>query len=299
MLLFLLYTLWRRRQGHTYSEIMHFRRHSGTIIMGKASHERLTALPIYHETRYSVRSSKHGSSASLGKHVRRPSEVPPAVAQRFYAQNPWIHDIRGPNVDPPTPIQAQHPLSQVTTAEVPRPKAPEMVRVYTSHGMREETARQKSEAKPGPSISVRPVSKQTEDNEDVESEDAFKEDPRDRWSWTNSQAPPTPRYASSMHSSPSSLPRFRNVKSWVRQQSLRPTARLDDERGAILLKNKASKPNLAPKPTRKLSKISHDRSSHEPAGDLIIQSNVDLSGPVRPEAARLKNALSFPRIAPI
>lgn len=300
ILAFLIYALWRRRKGHTYWDIVHFRRHSGTIILGSTRDERMTALPIYHETRYSVRSSKHGSTLSLGKHVRRPSAVPSAVAQRFYAQNPWVHDVWKPG-DPPTPTIPKHPLSQVTAAEAPLPKLPEMVRVYSSHGMREEAPPlpSTSSGKPDPAVSVSPAE---EDKEDGSLESAGGKDQAERWSWTNSQAPPTPRmYApnrASLHSSLSSAPRFRKVKSWVRHQSVRHAGRIDEERASHgrttstipILKNKASKPNLAPRPTRKLSKrILHQGDS----SSLIIQSTTDPAGPAKPGSAKVKDELPF------
>ncbi|KAK5167731.1 uncharacterized protein LTR77_007430 [Saxophila tyrrhenica] len=302
ILALLLYALWRRRKGHTYSDIIHFRRHSGTIILGSTRDERLTALPIYQETRYSVRSSKHGSTLNFGKHARRPSAVPSAVAQRFYAQNPWVQDV-WQSGGPPTPTGQKHPLSQVANASAQDLKAPEMVRVYSSHGDKDERNPQSQHGKPHPSIAVRPASSPKEDKDDEESVHEAKDDRPERWSWTNSQAPPTPRmYAPSMHSSLSSLPRFRKVKSWVRNQTERQTTRIDEERGLHsrsgsempILKNKASKPNLAPKVTRKLSK----KSLHSDGSPILIQSNTDVAGPVRPPSARVRGDVP-PRITPI
>jgi hypothetical protein len=88
-------------------------------------------------------------------------------------------------------------------------------------------------------------------------------DGTDRFSWTNLQAPPTPRStARSITSSLSSLPKFKRVTSWVRGQADRQGMRIAEvplpanpRTSVPTLKNKASKPNLAPKqPTRKLSK---------------------------------------------
>jgi hypothetical protein len=68
---------------------------------------------------------------------------------------------------------------------------------------------------------------------------------------------------------------------------------MDEERGFIdgipevpTLKNKAWKPNLAPKPTRKLSK----RSLHTDDDTFIIQSNTDQPVTRKPVPARSKNA---------
>ena len=84
---------------------------------------------------------------------------------------------------------------------------------------------------------------------------------QERWSWTNSQAPPAPRmYARSGASSISTMFTFRTVNSWIRGQiERRRRGELDDppplpRTRLPVFKNKASKPTLAPAPIRKLSK---------------------------------------------
>jgi hypothetical protein len=180
----------------------------------------------------------------------------------------------------------------VTNVSAAVPKVPEMARVYPrtrGPGDLERHPSDESTIKGGPSIMVKRSSTAKED--DLTDPGSPPEDPA-RWSWTNSQAPPTPRmYAPSLRSSLGSLPRFRKVKSWVRNQSGRQGTRIDEERGPAGIaatagfKNQASKPNLAPRQTRKLSKKSLRRESE--SGTLIIQSNADL--PVIPTSANLRD----------
>lgn len=270
ILIFLIYALWRRRQGASYAEIVTFRRHSGTVVLGSPREPHLTALPIYRESRYSVRSSKIGSTPSLPKNGRYPSGIPSSAAQRFYKQNPWLQDVKRGD-EPPTPVMTEHQRAQY--AELP---ALAMTRANDVQSSKEALNESKGDDdKVQPSISIRPSSSANAD--DISQSGSPKELTPDRWSWTNSQAPPTPRlYAPSLSSRRSSVPRFRKVKSWVRHQADRQTLRIEEERGPttsnarLAFKNQASKPNLAPKITRKLSKKSLKRDS-----SLVIQSNAE------------------------
>lgn len=79
--------------------------------------------------------------------------------------------------------------------------------------------------------------------------------PIQRWSWTNSQAPPTPRmYVPTLTSSRNSVTRLRMAVNWVKTQGERITSAEAPTSSsnvilpkAGVLKNQASKPNLAPK----------------------------------------------------
>ncbi len=293
LLIFFVYALCRRQRGATYAEIVRFRRRSSTVVLGSRNDDRLTALPIYRESRYSVRSSKYGSNPSVSRQGNRPPAVPPVVAQRFHSQNPWVQDA-WKTANPPSPLGRKHPLSQVTPipADI---TPPEMARVYSRHASQEDFKpfSDRNAGPVGPSVTVR--RKSTSEVAEESSNDGSPENPQTRWSWTNSQAPPTPRIhaAPSLVSSRSSVPRFRKVKSWVQHQSARTAARMEHESRSgdrlpdlPTLKNKASKPNLAPKLTRKLSK----KSLHTDTTSLIIQSNVDPASPSTPAMARVKNS---------
>lgn len=284
ILAFLIYALWRRRKGATYAEIIRFRRHSSTIILSPGQRPPdFTALPIYRESRYSVRSSKRGSMLSFSKlmHKRAPSP-----SSESFARGPWLRS-QWKTANPPTPTRTGHPLSQVMTAPAPSTpllKTPEMAHVPpTAKSERIRINRTASEgdvSKPWPTISTReiPLTHETPPGDRKPAPDSPKSDTHlhddTRWSWTNSQAPPTPRLRAqslgrrSSQSSLASLPRFRKVQSWVRGQSERAADRIPEEPPPSKppmkpklppLKNKASKPVLAPigaKPTRRLSKKS-------------------------------------------
>lgn len=112
-----------------------------------------------------------------------------------------------------------------------------------------------------------------------------------RWSWTNADAPSTPRLAAPSigKSSVSSLPRFRRVASWVRVQASRqgiPTEAppLPSSQGSSMpiLKNKASKPNLFPgPPQRKLSKNKRPDSSSNALRPSLDNTGLSPPAPVK------------------
>ncbi|QIW94503.1 hypothetical protein AMS68_000021 [Peltaster fructicola] len=88
-----------------------------------------------------------------------------------------------------------------------------------------------------------------------------------RWSWTNSQAPATPRmYVPTIASSKNSATRLRMAVNWVRTRGERITSGEGEANPKTIvprpgvLKNQASKPNLAP---RKLVKKNSVRGSSE------------------------------------
>lgn len=303
ILALLIYFIWRRRRGATYSELICFRRHSDTITLATTRDERLTALPIYREERYSVHSSRLGSTLTLNKNRKRPSGVPAAVAERFHKDNPWVQTV-WKSQNPPTPTNECHPLTQVASGP-PSPSLKQlgMVRVCSSHAEKGETSKNSSqdttksggvtiqetmeEASPTGTMFGYPPETPRSPNED-------------RWSWTNSQAPPTPRMAARSHrSSLSSLPKYRRVRSWVRGQAHRHGVRITEEPlpssrrvSAPVLKNKASKPNLAPKaPTRKLSKKRRPQSSTH-----ALRPSIDGTGTSPPLPAKLPD--SRPQTAP-
>lgn len=135
ILALLIYALWRKRKGATCSEIVCFKRHPGTIALSSRPlrDERLTALSIYQESRYSVRSYKIGSTFSFGKAIKQPFVVPSNVAERFHKQNPWMQCV-WKTTNSPTPTTEAHPIAQVTVAPSTQLRLPEMARVYIGHG---------------------------------------------------------------------------------------------------------------------------------------------------------------------
>lgn len=315
ILAFLIYALWRRRKGATYSEIIRFRPHSSTIIMSPGPpNPDFTALPIYRESRYSVRSSKRGSMLSFSKFMHKHA---PSPSSESFSKGPWLRN-QWKSANPPTPTRTGHPLSQVMTAPaqeppVPHLKTPEMA--HTPAGSQSERIRidrtvpEGDANKPWPTVSSREVSssrgntaKDPKSPPDSPKSDTQLQDDS-RWSWTNSQAPPTPRMRASSptrrssKSSMGSIARFRKVHSWVRNQNDRGASRIPEEQPLRParppkpklppLKNKASAPKLAPltaKPTRRLSKKSGPPSSStsRPTTAVASQKTAD---EIRPKTA--------------
>lgn len=280
ILAFLIYALWRRRKGATYSEIIHFRPHSSTLILSPGPRNPdFTALPIYRESRYSVRSTKRGSWLSFGKlmQIRAPSP-----SSEAFSKGQWLH-AQWKSATPPTPTRAGHPLSHVQNASAPAVSTPEMAHAransQTERIRIKRAASESNISKPLPTVSAREVaaSPDVEDLDAGEPPDTPRSDkqlPDDScWSWTNSQAPATPRMRTrSLTRRPSgasirSLSSFHKVHSWLKPQTERAVNQIPEEQAPRPapkpklppLKNKASKPILAPintKPTRRLSKKS-------------------------------------------
>ncbi|KAK3067168.1 hypothetical protein LTR53_016119 [Teratosphaeriaceae sp. CCFEE 6253] len=263
VLALLLYALRRRRRGATFSEIVRLRPHdpSSITLSPKPQDGRLTALPIHREWRISVHSSRQDCLSP--KAAKRPAPVPPAIAQRFHSQNPYVKDLwrtaHPPSVPAsPLPGARSHPSVDVVTV-----KEPEMAHIDPSRlSANSHMSQTSGDWKPGLlSVTERSLSVVEACPPTPPDSPHSQQQLQDRWSWTNSQAPATPRmYAQSLRSSISSMPRFRNIRSWVRGQA----SRIDEERPALalalearrpILKNKASLPKLAPPPIqRKLSK---------------------------------------------
>ena len=223
--------------------------------------------------------------------------MPSPIAEHFHKQNPWIQNMWKTG-NPPTPTREKHPLSEVTSApQSSQIKQPETARVASSYSAKSRMTKQSSgdTTKSGLAISIREASIEGEAGSPLDSPKPEYE-LQDRWSWTNSQAPPTPRmgYAPSIVSSRASgLPRFRNVTSWVRSQADHESNRVDEEQASPSrtkaipsLKNKAWKPNLAPKPTRKLSKTNH-RSKSSLSSSFKREADSDIPTFKLPEPARL------------
>ncbi|KAK0318295.1 hypothetical protein LTR91_010175 [Friedmanniomyces endolithicus] len=269
----LVYAVYQRRRGATFSEIARFRHHyPSTIGFNPTPRDaRLTALPIYRETRYSVRSSQHASLASFHNPARYtaprqpPQPLPREVTQKFHLQNPYVRNLwktAHPTSVPGTPLRETHSAMEDETAPVRKPEKARFAsyRLSGRSFVTQQSIAETAKSSPKSSFTERPLSKASAVPPTPPDTPYSRRNLRDHWSWTNSQAPATPRmYAPSSRSSISTLPRFRNVTSWVRGQNHRvdkvqPAAELPREKRPIL-KNKASLPRLAPPPvTRKLTR---------------------------------------------
>lgn len=240
----LLYALYRRR-----SRLFH--RPPSTVNLSEAPHDdRFSSFPIYQHLRYSVHSSKHGSTAtpSLRERDAPLPPLPPTVAERLLKKKAYVKDTWGASDSPLPRASSDQELESFFNPATPtlQPRQPEMAHVASHSPPRFGSGRIRSRAA---DLSNREAGS---DKLRILEPDATTG--VDRWSWTNSQAPATPRmYAPTLASSGRSLPRFRTVVNWVRHQSERSWSELDaneaqsNREKSGLFKNQASKPNLAPR----------------------------------------------------
>jgi hypothetical protein len=285
ILAFLIYLIWRMRRGAKHSSFVCCGDRSDTITITTSPGGRMTALPIYRENRYSVRSSRIGSKLSLGKYRR----------ERFDRDHPWEQNA-WKTQNPPTPTNERHPLAKVMNAPPsPQLKQLGMTRVYSSQTMEHCMAKNTPEdtTKSGVAVAVQATSYEASPTESVFdlSHKTPKPPHKARWSWTNADAPSTPRIAAPSigKSSVSSLPKFRRVASWVRVQAVRQGISTEEpplpsSQGSAfpILKNKASKPNLFPgPPTRKLSKNKRPDSSSNALRPSLDNTGVTAPAPVK------------------
>lgn len=206
---------------------------------------------------------------SWPRSLRKQAAYPQDVSQRFHALNPYVKNqwqTKIPPATPSTPLREGHSFlidASPSRSTSEQPRAPQTAQIPTKalnsqqSPFPHEASSTDPTAKLGLSISIRETPSTT--NSTTPETPSSLKSPlpnNDRWSWTNSQAPPTPRmYAPSLRSSISSMSKFRTIRSWVRGQS--EQQRIDEERPpsssagkkkAMLLKNQASVPVLAPPP---------------------------------------------------
>lgn len=226
----MIYIILRRRKGATYGEILTFRPQSQIVTIGPyPEDERLTALPIYRHNRFSIRSSRHPSRANLLKQPKmaavpsnlRSTENRPGtpLVDPEYTTAPttpttkgewksFLHDASSPQQQQPQTIE--RPQEALT--------ANNRDSFLTLPVMRHPSERKppgKAQKKTNPGLTLS-LSAENEDSPASPSNDRG-----DRWSWTNSQAPSTPRIAAPNRRSSlttTSSTRIRNVASWVRNQ---------------------------------------------------------------------------------
>lgn len=289
ILLLLLYTIWRRRKGAAYSDIFLFRPQAQVATISQYEDSRLTALPIYRSNRFSIRSSRHPSRANLLKQPKM-AVVPANLRSENRPGTPLVEPPS--STAPTTPTHKAEWKSFLHDASPPQPSVERPQEAHAAHGdslsalpvMRHpsesnSTANRKTSNKPGPGLTLNLAASNANSDPPQPSPSGG-----DRWSWTNSQAPSTPRIAAPNNRSSLSSTRIRNVASWVRNQGRAsnqdtklPTTK---EKSKPLLKNQAVKPVLAPQPnSRKGSKSSGKR-----VGSLstILKPNSPPVGPLSP-----------------
>ena len=291
LLIILSYILHRRRNGATVTEIMRLKRRSlSTVQSSPYPHNRaVTALPIYREQRYSVRSSGFSSIFSGRKGSRYPTSsmlestpIHPRTAKNVYAKNAYFQRSWRPvEVDPESerPSRAAYgPLAVDTTLPIMRPENNNIMaskRKVAPSPLRYHALESVSKPAATFAVSAREELAHDEDVGRHLEDGKLPTNTKDRWSWTNSQAPATPRfYAPSRRSSISTLPRFRTIKSWVQGQAERNPHVPKEVRPMTtqaMLKNKASLPTLAPPPPvkKKLSKPAGQASRTRRSSSIV------------------------------
>lgn len=250
MILLLAYVIWRIRAASGRKHSSRRRRSRNHATSSDKARNNLTALPMYqHERRSVPRCSKSQSVLDALKDqvrvktIQLPTQKSPEMEPR-----PKEFNVRTVTM-PLTPMTERSffndssPASPVIEkprkARVPRNRRTMPAMRYTSRMSRSiglTVSTNKANAQGGKAIGL-PETPTT---------------PYDRWSWTNSQAPTTPRITASnkrfSRASIVSLPR--SVSSWLRtQRALRtedPINLPPKRKASLALKNQASKPLLAP-----------------------------------------------------
>ncbi|RMY49820.1 hypothetical protein D0865_07268 [Hortaea werneckii] len=313
----LVYSIYRRRKGATVSEIVRFRPHQpSTIQLSPRSSSKpadTNKLNIYREERFSMHSSKHASLASRSKGPKRAAN-PAEATQRFHALNPYVKNqwqtaYPVPS-EPITPIREGHTFlidasPEPSTRRGSEPKNSQNVRVEIKRKSDTES-RTAPSSKAGLTVSVNeaqsPSSTREADQISLKTPKTLDTQASydDRWSWTNSQAPPTPRiYAPNNRSSlSSSISKLRGIRSWVRGTTHGHNAdgrrRIDEEQGGgggggedhgrpsssgshsrPILKNQAAVPVLAPAPVA--TKASSAAGKNASSGSTKASERLKLS----------------------
>lgn len=270
-------------------------------------------MPIYRHNRFSIRSSRHPSRANLLKQPKmaavpsnlRSTENRPGtpLVDPEYATAPTTPTTKGEwksflhDASPPQQQQQQQPQTLERPPEAHT--ANNRDSFLTLPVMRHPSERKPQKKKTNPGLTL---------NLSAENEEQppSPNDRGDRWSWTNSQAPSTPRIAapnrrSSLTTTTSSI-RVRNVASWVRNQGNRsppPASSKEKEKDKSgsskpLLKNQAVKPILLP--NRGGAKPQHKRVGSLSAifkGGSLTTTQPAISGPLSPRLEEGRGGGSF------
>lgn len=199
--------------------------------------------PIYHDLQYEIRSSRHTSTTSWPPRVHMNSRsVPTGRPKHKRIESGW-KDVDAPatptkDVDMNLPNRSTFLFDASPKA---KPRVPE--KAHVSVRPLSQLSHSSSTVK-APSIAETYISTDQASRtlSPLASPPLF-DDGDSRWSWTNSQAPSTPRMRPESrrisYVSKYSAPRFRSVVSWARGQGER--IRIDEEAPPLL-------PTSAPPP---------------------------------------------------
>lgn len=198
--------------------------------------EKFSRLPIYHNVDYSIRSSRRDTATSLPPQtlLAPGSHNPRSKHKRI--QSGWkVHDAPPTTPTKPLPLPPTFLLDASPKTSKP-PQTPE--KAHVSVRPLSQVSR-KSSTRKQPSTIVRAsltTSKAPYACESPLLSPPALENVADRWSWTNSQAPSTPRLHPDSRrgslASKYSVPRFRSVVSWALGQGER--IRIDEEAPPLL-----------------------------------------------------------------
>lgn len=233
----LIYVVYRRRRGATYAQILHVPpKPPGTPQLTPTPMRQTFAKhPIYRDLQYSIRSSRHASTLSWPPRVATNTSAPTGRPKHKRIESGW----KDPDAAlPATPTKDVDRANRSTflfdASPAAKPRVPEKARV---------SVRPLSQLSHSSTITKLPSVVDTCISTDHAScamspleSPPLVDDVDNRWSWTNSQAPSTPRVrpASRRYSyaSKHSAPRFRTVVSWARGQGER--IRIDEEAPPLL-----------------------------------------------------------------
>jgi hypothetical protein len=194
--------------------------------------EKFNRLPIYHTVDYSIRSSRRQTATSLPPRLLVPSGLNgPSKHRRI--QSDW-KDLNAPPTTPTKALPLPPTFLLDASPKSKPPKTPEKAHVSVrpmSQVSRVSSIRKSAIVRASVTTSKAPYTCESP----LLSPPAL-ENANDRWSWTNSQAPSTPRLNPESRrgslASKYSVPRFRSVVSWALGQGER--IRIDEEAPPLL-----------------------------------------------------------------
>lgn len=255
LIAFLVYAMYRLHKGAAFSDVVRFRTRQSILSYGRAPREarRFTSLPIHRESHFSMRSSYHKHSATSSSSYTAKGKPPATPPVSEMKKQCWktAHPPSTPKqttgsflVDATPPVSLKEPAkARVSVSRRSSTKPPSSYQPSLGNSTNKSRITFAiREASPVEALAGTPPDSPTSVT-----------NAQDRWSWTNSQAPTTPRlYApESRRSSSTPMPRFQTVSSWIDTQ---PDSIAEENDAKAVLKKQASKSSLASSSPKKLSK---------------------------------------------
>jgi hypothetical protein len=197
--------------------------------------EKFSRLPIYHTVDYSIRSSHRNTATSLPAQTTLAPGASNGRSKHRRIQSDW-KDPHAPPTTPTKPLPLPPTFLLDASPKSKPPQTPEKAHVSVrpmSQVSRKSSVRKQPSAIARASVTT---SKAPYTCGSPLLSPPTLEDAVDRWSWTNSQAPSTPRLRPDSRrgslASKYSVPRFRSVVSWALGQGER--IRIDEEAPPLL-----------------------------------------------------------------